>query len=248
MTKNSIKAFFLVLKVIIYLFLFDITSSKAQIALEAIVTKVYDGDTIEISTGDKVRYIGIDAPELHKKSDGFWEEINEPFAKEAFEKNKALVYGKKVKLVFDKEKKDRYGRLLCYVFIDNIFVNELLLSEALAFPYIKPPNTYFKKRLLDAFKKAFLSRKNLFSSVIKPSEINFYIGKEVWYTGKIRNIIIGNKKAEIFTDYLIIDAPKSSIKKLNIYYGLNIYAYGKLTKKHERIRLIVKKPSHLVLE
>ncbi len=245
MIKTSSKAFLLILEVIIYLFLLDIYSSSAQVTLEAIVTKVYDGDTIEISTGDKVRYIGIDAPELHKINDGFWEEINEPFAKEAYEKNKALVYGKKVKLIFDKEKKDRYGRLLCYVFVDNIFVNELLLYEGLAFPYIKTPNTYFKKRLIDAFKKAFLNKKNLYSSVIKPSELNFYLGKEVWYSGKIRNIITGNKKAEIFTDHIIIDAPKSSIKKLNVYYGLNIYAYGKLIKKHERLRLVVKKPSHI---
>jgi len=248
MVKTTVKVLLLILEAIIYLSLLDINISRAQTALEAIVTKVYDGDTIEISTGDKVRYIGIDAPELHKKNDSSWEEINELFAKEAYHKNKALVYGRKVKLIFDKEKKDRYGRLLCYVFVDDIFVNELLLSEGLAFPYIKPPNTYFKKRLLDAFKKAFLNKKNLYSSVIKHSELNFHIGKEVWYAGKIRNIIIGNKKAEIFTDHLIIDAPKSSLKKLNVYYGLNIYAYGKLIKKNERLRLIVKKLSHIVSE
>lgn len=55
------------------------------------VARVIDGDTTELSTGEKVRYISINAPELHDQKEPI-----ECFAKQAFEKNKKLVEGKTV--------------------------------------------------------------------------------------------------------------------------------------------------------
>ena len=85
-----------------------------------VVTKVIDGDTIQIENGQKVRYIGIDTPELKG---------NECYAKQAREKNKELVEGKQVKLQKDISETDKYGRLLRYVYTEQgKFVNNLLVQ------------------------------------------------------------------------------------------------------------------------
>jgi micrococcal nuclease len=76
------------------------------------VSWVIDGDTIELSTGEKVRYIGIDTPE-----------VNRPLGREITKCNDSLVGGREVHLVFGKDKYDRYGRLLAYVYINGEFIN-----------------------------------------------------------------------------------------------------------------------------
>ncbi|HOJ44346.1 MAG TPA: thermonuclease family protein, partial [Syntrophorhabdaceae bacterium] len=89
---------------ILSLFLF--LSFSHLYAKEYTVTKVIDGDTIQLETGEIVRYIGIDAPELYVKNGGA-----EFYAKEAARYNRKLVFLKKVRLEFDEEKKDQHGRL-----------------------------------------------------------------------------------------------------------------------------------------
>ena len=64
-----------------------------------LVTKVIDGDTIQLENGEKVRYIGINTPETHHPTKGI-----EPYGKEAEEVNKKLVEGKRVRLEFDVQK------------------------------------------------------------------------------------------------------------------------------------------------
>lgn len=97
-----------------------------------LVTKVIDGDTIEIEGGQKVRYIGIDTPELKG---------SECFAKEAKDKNKELVEGKRVNLQKDVSETDRYGRLLRFVYTENgDFVNNRLVLEGYATAATFPPD------------------------------------------------------------------------------------------------------------
>ena len=92
------------------------------------VVRVIDGDTIQICCifGDreKVRYIGINTPEIHHPMKGI-----EPFGKEAAEANRKLVDGKTVRLDFDVQQVDRYKRLLAYVYLEaGTFVNAWLGS------------------------------------------------------------------------------------------------------------------------
>jgi micrococcal nuclease len=82
------------------------------------VIRVLDGDTIVISTGEKVRYLGVDAPE-----------VNVRWGPEAKEFNEEKVLDKKVWIELDRTKLDKYGRILAYVWIDGEMVNELLLEE-----------------------------------------------------------------------------------------------------------------------
>ncbi|MFH1305453.1 MAG: thermonuclease family protein [Candidatus Omnitrophota bacterium] len=114
-------------------------SSAAQ--AEYIVKKVIDGDTIELSNGSRVRYIGIDTPEVRKREGTGWKYAPEPYALKAKTENNELVAGKKVKLEFDAEKEDKYGRLLAYVYVDGKMVNAELLRRGCASVYMIPPNT-----------------------------------------------------------------------------------------------------------
>ena len=96
------------------------------------VTQVIDGDTIIIEGGYKVRYIGIDTPEVYPKL--------EAYGMEAWQANRKLVEGKKVRLARDVSETDKYGRLLRYVYVDDIFVNAELVRRGLAEAQAYPPD------------------------------------------------------------------------------------------------------------
>lgn len=102
------------------------------------VAKVIDGDTIELVNGERVRYIGIDTPETYPPRGP------EYYGEEAKEANRKLVEGKRVKLELDVDKRDRYGRLLAYVFVDTLFVNAKLLKDGYAKTYFIPPNVRYR--------------------------------------------------------------------------------------------------------
>ncbi len=112
----------------------------------ASVTRVVDGDTIHVDLGgtdETVRYIGIDTPESVKPDTPV-----QCFAKQASAANARLVRGQDVRLRFDAERRDRYGRLLAYVYRadDGTFVNERLLRDGDARPLWIAPNTRFAAR------------------------------------------------------------------------------------------------------
>ena len=99
------------------------------------VQRVIDGDTILLTNGDRVRYIGIDTPETKHP-----QKPVQVFGQEAYLANKKLVEGKQVKLEFDIQKRDKYGRLLAYVYTGNIFVNAWLIKNGFAAAATFPPN------------------------------------------------------------------------------------------------------------
>jgi len=103
------------------------------------VIQVIDGDTIIIEGGYRVRYIGIDTPEIHPKV--------EIFGIEAWQANRKLVEGKEVRLERDVSEIDKYGRLLRYVYVDGIFVNAELVREGLAEAKAYPPDTKYQDYL-----------------------------------------------------------------------------------------------------
>ncbi|OGY09231.1 MAG: hypothetical protein A2782_01785 [Candidatus Blackburnbacteria bacterium RIFCSPHIGHO2_01_FULL_43_15b] len=113
------------------------------------VTRVIDGDTIEIEGGFRVRYIGIDTPETVK--------LNTPeqcFGEEASDKNKELVGGKKVTLEKDVSETDKYGRLLRYVWVGDMFVNDYLVRNGYAHVSTYPPDVKYQSQFATAQKEA----------------------------------------------------------------------------------------------
>lgn len=105
------------------------TKSESPAKETVMVTRVIDGDTIEVEGGRKVRYIGIDSPEEGR-----------PYSKEAFAKNRELVEGKVVTLEKDVSEKDVFGRLLRYVYVGDTFVNAQLVEEGMAEAKAYPPD------------------------------------------------------------------------------------------------------------
>lgn len=114
-------------------------SDAARSPLSAPVLRVVDGDTIEVAIDDEpedVRYIGVDTPETVKPG--------EPvgcYGPQASAFNHRLVEGETVRLVFDHELRDVYGRLLAYVYVGNRFVNAALIRGGYARTLEIPPNT-----------------------------------------------------------------------------------------------------------
>jgi micrococcal nuclease len=132
------------------------TQESAESGLYATVVRVIDGDTIQLAGGERVRYIGIDTPELHHPKKPV-----EYMAKEAKEFNKKLVDGKKVRLEFDVQTTDKYGRFLCYVYVDDIFVNAKLMEEGYAQILTIPPNVKYADEFLRLQRKARQENKGL---------------------------------------------------------------------------------------
>jgi len=107
---------------------------------EASVTRVVDGDTVHVRIGDRaetVRYIGMDTPETVKPDTPV-----QCFGKAASAANRRLVDGQRVRLRIDAEPRDRYGRLLAYVYRlrDGLFVNGALVRQGFATILTIPPN------------------------------------------------------------------------------------------------------------
>jgi len=111
------------------------------------VIKVIDGDTIVIEGGEIVRYIGINSPETGQDKD-------DCFAQEAFNANKELIEGKEVKLEKDVSERDKYGRLLRYVWVDDIFVNEYLVRYGYALSVKYPPDIKYAEQFDSLEKQA----------------------------------------------------------------------------------------------
>ena len=106
-------------------------------SVTARVLEIVDGDTIDASLGgevEPVRYIGIDTPESNPDLP------YECFGHEADGLNRELVEGREVRLVFDDERRDQYGRLLAYVYVDDLFVNAEIVRRGYARTLTIEPN------------------------------------------------------------------------------------------------------------
>ncbi len=126
-----------------------------------LVTKVIDGDTIEIEGGQRVRYLGVDTPETKDPRKSV-----ECFGKEAYNKNKELVEGKRVVLEKDVTEKDKYDRFLRFVYLpldgeQMLFVNDYLIREGFAHVLTIPPDVKFSEQFLEAQRQARENSKGL---------------------------------------------------------------------------------------
>ncbi len=139
------------------------------------VVKVIDGDTVVLSDGRTVRYIGVDTPEQ-----------GQPYYDAAKNFNRRLVLGKQVELELDVERYDHYGRLLAYVFVRNLrgqrlFVNAELIRNGFARVYTKPPNVRYTDLFVQLQEEARRKRRGLWS-VYQPT----------------RSLVIGNRQTKTF--------------------------------------------------
>ena len=122
------------------------------------VARVIDGDTIEIEGGERVRYIGIDTPETVDPR-----KTVQCFGVEASKKNKELVEGKMVRLEKDITDRDKYNRLLRYVWLGDTLVNLALVQGGFAHSYSYPPDIKYQDKFVVAEKQAREAKLGLWS-------------------------------------------------------------------------------------
>jgi micrococcal nuclease len=118
-------------------------------AVEVALLQVVDGDTIRVRMADgsaeKVRYIGIDAPEIvHSDAAG------EYLGDEATAHNSELLASGPLRLETDVDERDDFGRLLAYVWAGEVFINERMVADGYARAHDYPPNLTRQERLWDA--------------------------------------------------------------------------------------------------
>lgn len=116
------------------------------------VARVVDGDTLKLSSGERVRLIGVDTPEVHysnkllrdSKRSGADIATIRSLGEAASKFTKDLCLGKRVRLEYDVERRDRYGRTLAYVYLeDGTFVNAKIIEEGCGQIMTVPPNVKY---------------------------------------------------------------------------------------------------------
>lgn len=127
------------------------------------VTEVVDGDTIKVDLGNgnikTVRYIGIDTPETVDPR-----KTVQCFGKEASAKNKELVGGGTVGLEKDVSETDKYGRLLRYVYMGDLFINQELVAQGYAHASSYPPDIKYQNKLNASQQQARAANKGLWGA------------------------------------------------------------------------------------
>lgn len=141
----------------------DEDPAKAGSSVSVKVDQVIDGDTARVfyeGESESVRYIGIDTPEMN-----YDEGKPSCFASQATDRNaELLARNPKVKLVFDREKRDHYGRLLAYVYSGSTLLQSELLSGGYATTIEVPPNTSRAEKFSNLEREARESGRGLWSA------------------------------------------------------------------------------------
>lgn len=125
----------------------------------ALVKRVVDGDTFELEDGRRVRMIGINTRERFKPGGP------ECFAQEAYDALRDKIEGKEVLLTKDVSEVDKYKRLLRYVYLDNVFINDWLILEGYAQVSTFPPDVANQSTFLASQKLAKTELKGLWGGV-----------------------------------------------------------------------------------
>jgi micrococcal nuclease len=141
-------------------FSFEEQAAEEQVLSEpVIVVRVVDGDTFELENGEKVRLIGVDTPESVKSGTAI-----QCFGKEAASYLTELIGGKAVRLERDVSERDRYGRLLRYAYLGELFVNDFLVREGYAYAATFPPDVREQERFRDAQNEARAQGRGLWAA------------------------------------------------------------------------------------
>ncbi len=126
---------FVILSLILF---FSLSTSNAEIYK---VKRVIDGDTLLLINGERVRLIGVDTPETKHP-----QKPVQYFGREAYLFTKQMVDGKEARFDFERQKRDRYGRLLAYVYLlDGTFLNAEIIKQGYGFAYIRFPFKYMEE-------------------------------------------------------------------------------------------------------
>lgn len=228
---------------------------------ESTVDRVIDGDTVVLqdTSSTHTRYLGIDAPEILTE-----ESPGDPLSEEAQNLNRRLVDRKTVRLEFDQEKYDDYGRMLAYVFVDNTFVNEEIVKRGLARTLIIKPNDRYASVIYEAEEQAKRERRGIWGNLgslkppsentnylIKPSQASRYIGQRVVVRGKITDFRKSSKvlvlNMEDGLDIVVFSGDRENFSFFGItpekhYVGMPVEVTGRVKMYKGKPQIIISHP------
>jgi len=149
---------------------FSVPFGKSYDYSNILVKRTVDGDTLELENGQRVRLIGIDTPEIHESSKLYRDSrktgqdvsVIQGLGRRAHQFTKNLLEGKRVRLEFDVEKRDKYKRLLAYVYLpDGKFVNGEIVKQGYASLMTIPPNVKYADLFLKLYQEAREDKRGL---------------------------------------------------------------------------------------
>ena len=133
---------------------------------------ITDGDTIVLADGRRVRYIGVNSPEI-----GYQGHPDQPGAQLARKGNLAMLKHKQVRLEFDRETRDRFGRWLAYVYLkDGRMINLEVLKAGYGYYLHSPANSRYHTQLLDAQRDAMEERRGIWKRLSQQPPGRGYLG------------------------------------------------------------------------
>lgn len=225
------------------------------------VLEVVDGDTfiIDDDYNSRVRMLGINTPEIFT-GDG----PGEPFATQAKKYLEDSIEGKTVRFEYGNERFDPYGRILAYIFLDDLFVNEEILRKGLARKFIFNEGIKYKDRLLSAESLARKNKKGIWSPVesykypnrngdflIKPVDARRYLDQRVVVRGKVtsskENKSVVTLKIDDDLDIVIFKDSLSNFRHFGInpknkYLGQLVEVIGRVSVYRGRTQIKVYHP------
>ncbi|MBL1319456.1 MAG: thermonuclease family protein [Methylophaga sp.] len=214
------------------------------------VAYVYDGDTIKLENGEKIRLLGIDTPEVashYRKAT--------PGGNVAKKWLTKRLEGADVYLEYDQEKRDKYKRVLAHVFLKNgEHINVTLVKEGLAIVNLFPPNLRYKNELLAAQKTAqqqhlgmWAMKRYQLTSADKVRKVSGWKR----YQGTVQSIKNNRKYVRLFINKkLNIRIAKQNLylfPDLETYIGQKVEVRGWLSGKKSPFSILVRHPSALII-
>ncbi len=188
------------------------------------VSKIYDGDTFKTQAGEKVRLLGINTPETARD-----DKPGEPLADRATAELKRLIEGKTVRLAFDTEQKDRYGRLLAHIYLrDGTWINREMIKRGFAYSYIFAPNFKQSSELLESERKARGEKLGIWATsrfrLLSSNETgNEHIGQFRIVSGIVSGIDKGGWGFKL--EHLAVSIPKIHRKWFKTHPELDRYSH-----------------------
>lgn len=220
---------------------------------EARIAFVYDGDTVRLEDGRKIRLAGINTPEVAKK-----DKNGEPLADEARAYLSKLVDGNRtVRLRYEQERKDRYGRLLAHLYLsDGSSIEERLLNEGLAQQLVVPPNHWQSQCYQRIERRARQQHRGLW-------QLDYYqplrkkpdladdgkfrvIGGAVVHVGESRKSVWLNLDSGVAVRIARRDLHYFAGNDLRALKGQSVVARGWLKYDGQRFQITVRHPSALM--
>jgi micrococcal nuclease len=219
---------------------------------QARVHKIYDGDTVQLQDGRKLRFIGINAPEI-----GYDGKPSEPYADQAKQFLKQLLSDNPlIALRYDREQRDHYGRLLAHPYLpDGRSINVLMLAEGLAARIVVPPNSWSSHCYAVVEKSARSADKGIWQTGrfrAQPSR-DLPLSSRGFYRVQGKVVRVGSSRKSLWLNLegnVVLRIPRKDLDNFNGYplqhlEGKRVVVQGWLNYHKSKLVITIRHPASL---